>query len=65
MQRLRALIERLMGVPAAAQRLVLETGEGHEDISAHLGRQLAAFSITPGSRRVVGRGVLSGRPWQS
>ncbi|KAL6768265.1 TFCE1 [Auxenochlorella protothecoides x Auxenochlorella symbiontica] len=52
-QRLRALIERLMGVPAAAQRLVLETGEGHEDISAHLGRQLAAFSITPGSRIMV------------
>lgn len=49
-QRLRALVERLLGVPAAAQRLVLETVEGREDISAHLGRQLAAFSIAPGSR---------------
>ena len=50
MQRLKTLLERLLGVPAAEQQLILQQGAGSEDVSACDARELNVFSIAPGSR---------------
>ncbi|KAK2076393.1 hypothetical protein QBZ16_000918 [Prototheca wickerhamii] len=54
-QRLKTLLERLLGVPAAEQQLILQQGAGSEDVTACDARELNVFSIAPGSRMTVNR----------
>lgn len=64
-QRLKTLIERLLGVPAGAQGLILvQDGGFQEDISALDAHQLSDFSVLPGTRwELVVCAQLKARGW--